>query len=96
MSTHRYIDTYHPATGEPVGWYQPGPKQVARQSISLTHSLILFLLIMAFAGGVFGGCLLFSQREEQSSTVVVCPAPGVQVAALPVECGPPTWSAVPR
>ena len=46
----------------------------------------LVLVGFVFAAGLFGGMLLFGHRAQDPPLVITCPAPGVQVAALPVEC----------
>lgn len=94
----RYQYTFHPQTGEPVGildtWIPPVPKSkgVVRASNSIPPQVRVALLVLmfAFAAGLFGGFLLFGRHADQTTTVVVCPPPGVQVAARPAECGPPT------
>ncbi|MCU1646404.1 MAG: hypothetical protein JWN03_6679 [Nocardia sp.] len=98
--SQRYQYTFNRETAEPIGvvdsWYTPEPpaREVVRQSHSMppAYTVVLWLLVFAFAAG---GCLLFGRRAEQAPTVVVCPAPGVQVAVLPAECGKPTWAVKP-
>ncbi|MGW4247976.1 hypothetical protein [Nocardia sp. NPDC004722] len=97
--SERYHYTFNEATGEPIGiidsWYSPekSVRHGLRQSYPMPPGLqaVLLLLLFAFAAGLYGGCLLFDRRAEQAPAVVVCPAPGVQVAVLPAECGQPTW-----
>lgn len=78
--------------------YQPGPVQMpvttyrpvpVRRSIGLSPRLYLYAVLAIFAAGVAAGCWLSGPRDQGAPTVVVCPAPGVEVAALPAECGPP-------
>ena len=96
--SERYQYTFNRETGEPVGildtWVTPSsrPGRTVRQSVSMPPQYVaaLWLLLFVFAAGLYAGCLLFGRREEPAPTVVVCPAPGVQVAVLPAECGPPS------
>ncbi|MEU6584115.1 hypothetical protein [Nocardia sp. NPDC046763] len=48
---------------------------------------VLMLLGFVFAAGLYLGVLLFGTREALPSTVVTCPAPGMQqVAVWPKGC----------
>ena len=57
---------------------------------------VLVLAAFIFAAGLFGGMLLFGPRAQEAPIVITCPAPGVQVAARPAECGPGTPQVVTR
>lgn len=70
----------------PVSTYRPA--QFGLPS-GLRVRAYLYGAAVLFAAGLFVGCWLFGTQREQPATVVVCPAPGVQVAARPAECGPP-------
>ncbi|PPJ27223.1 hypothetical protein C5F51_18450 [Nocardia nova] len=71
----------------PVHAYRPARSGLP---VGIPVRLYLYGVLAIFAAGLAVGCWLFGTREpEGASTVIVCPAPGVQVAALPAECGPP-------
>ncbi|MEU6564359.1 hypothetical protein [Nocardia nova] len=70
----------------PVTTYRPAPTP---RPIGVPARLYLYAVLGIFAAGVAAGCWLFGLRDQDAPTVVVCSAPGVQVAVLPAECGPP-------
>lgn len=100
----RYFGTFDRRTGEPIGivdtWKSPAftPGFAAARTSSMPPQAIaaLWLLGFVFAAGLFGGMLLFGHRGQDAPIVITCPAPGVQVAALPAECGAPGPQAVTR
>ncbi|WP_227984544.1 hypothetical protein [Nocardia spumae] len=79
--------------------YRPIPTQMPVYSyptarlglpVGTRSRLYVYGILAVFAAGLAAGCWLFGPRESDgATTVIVCPAPGVQVAALPAECGPP-------
>ncbi|QLY33292.1 hypothetical protein H0264_14570 [Nocardia huaxiensis] len=52
------------------------------------HRLKVFLLVLAFAMGLYTGVLLFGNRTYPQPDVVFCPAQTAEpVAVVPAECG---------
>ena len=107
----RYHWTYNRQTGELVGMLDTAftpPVAAAPQrrasrpraygagpTVQLPAKTLMVVLALATAFGAYAALLLFGDRGADH-TVVVCPAPGVQVAVRPVECGPQPEQAVAR
>ncbi|MFI2589834.1 hypothetical protein ACH498_25025 [Rhodococcus erythropolis] len=108
----RYHWTYNRQTGELVGMLDtaftpparsaasprraPMPRAYgAGPTVQLPAKTLMVVLALATAFGAYAALLLFGDRGADR-TVVVCPAPGVQVAVRPVECGPQPEQAAAR
>ncbi|MBY8861116.1 hypothetical protein K7711_31890 [Nocardia sp. CA2R105] len=69
----------------PVATYRPSRPRMPSE---MWTRVCLYAAAAVFAAGLAVGCWLFGSQTPYAPVAVVCPPPGVQVAARPAECGP--------